>query len=70
MEDKTMFATLEQIRKSSLDVTCTHYAMTNGTQIVDVSSPFGLKAAQEKKRLEDNGYWLVAIYEAGHRVEA
>ena len=64
MTEKQMLDKLEATRRASQQANGTYYALGNGEHIFCTVNP-ALKEAKEK-----DGYWLVAIFENGHRVEA
>lgn len=54
---------LEEARKLSEDGKFTYYVLSSGDRVTWEVSP------DVKSFMLDNGYWLVAIFENGHRVE-
>lgn len=68
MNEKEMLATLEEARLASEEPNpFPVYAYGNGKNIKWYRE-YNVKAV--KKFLANQGYWLVAIFENGHRVEA
>lgn len=63
MTEKEMLEALEYARKES-EKGYTVYALCNG-QYLEVTKGAGIVEI-----LKDEGFWLVAIFEHGHRVEA
>ena len=62
-ELKEMIEKMEETRQVSKDG-CIYYAMCNGKEVVRTGYP------DTKQYLEDNGYWVCAIFQNGHRVES
>lgn len=64
MTEMQMLEKLEAIRKASEDGKCIYYAMGNGSDIFCTVDPLVKEAKKE------DGYWVVAIFEHGHMVQA
>lgn len=64
MTEKQMLDKLEAIRKASQQDGKIYYALCNGEDLVFTTS------YATKEAFKEGGFWVVAIFEHGHRVEA
>ena len=66
-EEMKMIEALEMAREMSEYNDCPIYAFGNGENIKVVAKKDWFNEVSEK--LENKGYWVVSIFENGHRVE-
>ena len=64
MKEREMLNTLEEARLYSASIGDTVWAFSNGEHVVFTTGEFS------RNYLSTHGYWIAAIFENGHRVEA
>lgn len=67
MTEKEMLEQLEFARKTSEEFSVKVYALSNGKQVTVIDERTYKKTREDSKK---RGYWVAAIFENGHRVEA